>query len=89
MKYNRKNRAIVFGILVGAASIFALSSYFNIDGGQLGEFLLGTLLFLVGIVLLAVCMIVLLKLPGLLLRARQRKQRRDPAQQAEREKDGN
>lgn len=87
MKYNRKNRAIVFGILVGLASIYALASYFNLDSGQLGEFLLGTVLFCAGIVLLAVCVIVLFKLPGVLLRARQRKQNTNPEQRPEQEKD--
>lgn len=67
MKYNRKNRAMVSGVMVGVASIYAVASYFKVDWSELGGFMLSTLLFVVGIVLLAVLAIILLKGAGALL----------------------
>jgi len=67
MKYNRKNRAIVSGIMVGVASIYAVASYFKVEWSELNSFMLATLLFCSGILLLAVLAIVLLKTAGALL----------------------
>jgi hypothetical protein len=69
MKYNRKNRTIVSGILVGVASIGAVASFFNVDWQEIGGFLLATLLFFAGIVLLALLTVVGFKLAGKLYRA--------------------
>lgn len=68
LKYNRKNRAIVSGIMVGLASIYAVASYFNVEWAELNSFMLSTLLFFVTIVLLAVAAILLIKGLGRLIR---------------------
>lgn len=67
MKYNRKNRAVISGLLVGLASIYAIASYFDVGVGELNDFLLNTLLMVAGIMLLAVLAVVALKLAGRLL----------------------
>jgi hypothetical protein len=64
MKYNRKNRAVISGLLVGVASIFAVASYFDLEFAEINGFVLSTLLFFGGIVLLALCAVVLFKLVG-------------------------
>lgn len=51
--YNKKNRAIVSGIFVGLASIYAIASHFDMEQNLLNSFLFSTVLFFVGIVLLA------------------------------------
>lgn len=68
MKYNRKNRAIVSGIMVGVASIYAVASYFQVEWSELNSFMLATLLFFASIVLLSAIAIVVLKILGALLR---------------------
>jgi len=67
-KYNRKNRAIVSGIMVGVASIFAVASYFKVEWAELQGFMLGTLLFFVTILIFAVAAILLFKGIASLLR---------------------
>lgn len=52
-KRNKKNRAIVSGILVGLASIFAIASQFDLELNVLNSFMISTLLFIFFIVLLA------------------------------------
>jgi hypothetical protein len=68
LKYNKKNRAIVSGIMVGLASIYAVASYFNVEWAELNGFMLSTLLFFVTIVLLAVAAILVIKGLGRLVR---------------------
>lgn len=67
-KYNRKNRAILSGIMVGLASIFAVASYFDVQWDELQGFMLGTLLFFATILVLALVAILLFKGTGSLLR---------------------
>lgn len=64
MKYNKKNRAVISGLLVGLASIYAVASYFDVGMAELNDFLLYTLLMVAGIVLLALLAVVALKLAG-------------------------
>ena len=68
MKYSRKNRAVISGIMVGLASIFAVASYFKVQWNELQGFMLSTVLFLVAILLLAATAVLLLKGAGSLLR---------------------
>ena len=67
MKYNRKNRAIVSGILVGLASIAAIAVYFDLEMNEVNRFLVGTVLFFIGIVALAALCVVVVKGLGKLL----------------------
>ena len=71
MKINRKNRAVLSGLLVGVASVYAVAGYFDISWSELGSFMLATLLFLGGIVLLAASAVLILKLFGRLLQGSQ------------------
>lgn len=73
LRYNRKNRAIVSGILVGIASIYAIASHFDLSFGQLNDFLLATLLFFAGIVLLAALALVVFKSIARLARGKREK----------------
>lgn len=83
-RYNRKNRAIISGILVGVASIFALASHFDLEFSDLSGFMLATLLFFVLIVLLAALTLLLFKgLPWLWRRIADRKQHREAAASAD------
>jgi hypothetical protein len=66
-KYSRKNRAVLSGMLVGIASIYAVASYFDLNWSELGTFMLGTLLFFGGIVLLAALAVTVFKLIGRLV----------------------
>jgi len=59
--YNKKNRAIVSGIFVGLASIYAIASHFDLERNVLNNFLLSTVLFFVGIVLLAATALLIFK----------------------------
>jgi hypothetical protein len=67
-KFNRKNRAVLSGMLVGIASIYAVANYFSLDWSELGSFLLGTLLFFGSIVLLAAIALAVFKLISRLIR---------------------
>jgi hypothetical protein len=67
-KFNRKNRAVLSGMLVGIASIYAVANYFSLDWSELGSFLLGTLLFFGSIVLLAALALAVFKLISRLVR---------------------
>lgn len=69
-KYSRKNRAIISGIGVGLASIYIIASHFNVDFSELNRFMLTTVFFFVGIVLLAAVTVLVLKGLARLLRRR-------------------
>lgn len=56
------------GVLVGLASIGAVASYFSLDWSELYGFMMATLVFVAGIVVLALVAVVLVKLTGRLLR---------------------
>lgn len=60
-RFNRKNRAVISGILVGLASIYLVALHFELDFATLNNFLLSTLLLLAGIVLLAGVTVLLFK----------------------------
>lgn len=69
-KYSRKNRAIISGIGVGLASIYIIASHFNVDFSELNRFMLTTVFFFAGIVLLAAVTVLVLKGLARLLRSR-------------------
>lgn len=69
-KFTKKNRAIVSGIFVGLASIFAVASNFDVPMGELVGFMVTTLIFFGAIVLLAGLAVLLFKLLGRLLRGK-------------------
>lgn len=60
-RYSKKNRAILSGIGVGIASIYAIASHFDLDFSTLNGFLLGTLAFFATIVLLAALALLTIK----------------------------
>ena len=66
-KFNRKNRAVVSGILVGLASIYAVAGYFDLEWAELGSLMLGTILFFAAIVLLAALAVLSMKLVSRLI----------------------
>lgn len=63
-RLSKKNRNTISGLLVGLASLYAVSTYMEVPQQQLNTFLLGTLLFFVGILILASLAILILKLLG-------------------------
>jgi len=69
-RFNRKNRAVISGILVGLASIYAVAMHFKLDMATLNTFMLSTLLFFAVIVLLAGVTVLLFKGIAALLRSR-------------------
>lgn len=68
MKYSKKNRAMVSGILVGIASIGAVASYFNVEWSELTSFMYASVLFVFAILVLAAVTVVVIKLVGRLLK---------------------
>jgi len=62
LKLGKKNRNTISGLLVGLASIFAVSTYMKIPGEELQGFLVATLLFFCMILLLAILGIIVIKL---------------------------
>jgi hypothetical protein len=69
-KYSKKNRAIVSGIFVGLASIYAIASHFDVDIGVLNEFMVATVGLFLLIVVLAAVTVVLFKGVSRLLRGK-------------------
>lgn len=69
-RYSKKNRAIISGIGVGLASIFAIASHFDLEMDEITQFMVATLTFFVGIVLLAACTVLLFKGLARLLRGK-------------------
>jgi uncharacterized membrane protein YuzA (DUF378 family) len=69
-KYNRKNRAIVSGIFVGLASIYAIASHFKVEISELSSFMVTTVLFFLLIVGLAAVTVVAFKVLARLLRGK-------------------
>ena len=60
LKLSKKNRNTISGILVGFASLYAISIYMEISRQELRSFLMSTLLlFCVILVLALLCMIVI------------------------------
>jgi len=68
-KLSKKNRNTISGLLVGVASLYAVSTYMEVPQQELNRFLLSTILFFVFILVLAGLAITILKLLG---RARER-----------------
>lgn len=59
----------MIGLLgVGAAALFGVTFWFDLTREELLQFLMGTLIFVAGVVLLAAVMVAVLKLPGILRR---------------------
>lgn len=67
-KIGRKTRNTISGLLVGAASLFAVSTYMEVPGDEMTRFLLTSILFFVLIFALAGLAILIFKLPGILKR---------------------
>lgn len=61
-KLGKKNRNIVTGILVVLAALFLLAYYLNLPAGLLLGYLLSTLLFVLGIAILAIVAVSIVKL---------------------------
>ena len=66
-KLSKKNRNSLSGILVGLASIYAVSVYLDISREQLGGIFISSLLLFSMILILAILTIVVLKLAGRLI----------------------
>ena len=82
IKISKKTRMTISGLLVGLASIVAVASYFNLDWAQMQQAVIFTLAGFVTIVLLAGLTVLLIKLPGILMR---RLQADKPDQDSEQE----
>lgn len=61
-------RTIIGLLAVGAAALFGVTFWFDLTREELLQFLVGTLLFVVGIIGLAVVLVILIKLPAFLRR---------------------
>jgi hypothetical protein len=61
-KISKKTRNTISGLMVGLASIFAVSTYMEIPQEELRSFLASTLLFFLVILVLAILCITALKL---------------------------
>lgn len=61
-------RTIIGLLAVGAAALFGVTFWFDLTREELLQFLGGTLLFVVGIIGLAVVLVILIKLPAFLRR---------------------
>jgi multisubunit Na+/H+ antiporter MnhE subunit len=61
-KFSKKTRNTISGLMVGVASIFAVSTYMDIPQEDLRSFLVSTLLFFLVILVLAILSITVLKL---------------------------
>lgn len=61
-KMNKKTRNTISGVLVGIASVFAVINFADIPAAQVRNFMLATLLFFTGIVLLALLAVSAFKL---------------------------
>lgn len=68
MKFSKKNRTMLSGILVGMASIGAVAAYFDVDWNELTGFLFTSVVFVFGILVLAAATVAIFKLVGYLLR---------------------
>jgi len=60
-KFSKKTRNTISGLMVGLASIFAVSTYMDIPREELSRFLVSTLLFYLVILVLAILSITILK----------------------------
>lgn len=81
---NRGRQAIpltirtMVGLLgVGAATLFAVTYWFDLSREELLQFLAGTLVFIVAIIMLAGALVLLVKLPGILRQRRERRRQRE------------
>lgn len=61
-KINKKTRNVISGILVGIASVYAVINFADIPAQEVRSFILTTVLFIVGIVLLALLAVSAFKL---------------------------
>ncbi|MDT8399122.1 MAG: hypothetical protein RQ899_10955 [Pseudomonadales bacterium] len=60
-KLSKKNRNILSGLLVALASVYTVAAYLDLTREELFGFLLQTLLFVVGTIVLAVLTVLLFK----------------------------
>jgi phosphotransferase system glucose/maltose/N-acetylglucosamine-specific IIC component len=61
-KINKKTRNVISGILVGIASVYAVINFADIPAQDVRSFILATVLFIVGIVVLALLAVSVFKL---------------------------
>ncbi len=61
-KMNKKTRNVVSGIMVSIAAIFAVISFTDIPASDVWNFVLSTVIFFIGIVLLALLAVSIFKL---------------------------
>ena len=61
-KMNKKTRNVVSGIMVSIAAIFAVISFTDIPESDVQSFILSTVIFFIGIVLLALVAVSIFKL---------------------------
>ena len=70
LKIRKKTSAVISGILIGIACLWGMSMWQDISRQQLLEMLLGSLAFMLGIMLLAILIILTVKLLLRLIRSR-------------------
>ena len=63
-KISKKTRNVISGILVGIASVYAVVNFADIPAQEVRSFILTTVLFIVGIVVLALLAVSTFKLLG-------------------------
>lgn len=63
-KMSKKTRTIISGLLVGVASIFAVINFAEIPADEVQRFLVSTVIFFVGIIVLALLAVSMFKLLG-------------------------
>jgi len=63
-KMRKRTRNLISGMLVGVASIFAVINFADIPADEINGFILSTLIFFVGIFLLALIAVSFFKLLG-------------------------
>lgn len=68
MAKSKRNRNLITGILVCVTAIFAVTYYLEVPGSDITGFLLATLMFFGGILLLAIVAVFILKSLGRLLK---------------------
>ena len=66
-KFSKKNKNIITGILVGIASLYAIINYTKMPADEVQDFLLATLIFFVGIIVLAALAVLIFKLVAKML----------------------
>ncbi len=59
--FGKKNRTIISGILVGLASVYAVSEYANVPQTELNNFFITAAVFVFSIIILAITAVLLVK----------------------------